>query len=258
MPPEWPLIDRITESDHATWHITLRLVCFVKHYSLTRVRLQTMNDLIRPAITAFATALLLFPATASANLYRYMDENGQVVISNTIPQAASERGYDILNNNGQVVETVDPAPTAKEIAEREARKRREEKAAVQLEQDRKLLERFSHPDEAVRAMYRKVRELEGVSQLKRGNISVIENQLDTEQSRAADLERSGRNISEATLKKIRRLESNIRDIERAITSQQAEIDAVRRRFLEDIERLESITGKTRTLPLEVPPENAEN
>ena len=217
-----------------------------------------MNDLFRPAVTAFFIALLFVSATASANLYRYADENGQVVISNTIPQAASERGYDILNNNGRVIETVDPAPTAEEIAEREAKKRREEKQALQLEQDRKLLERFSHPDEAVLAMYRKIRELRGVSQLKRGNISVIENQLDTEQSRAADRERSGRNISEATLEKIRRLESNIRDIERSITSQQAEIDAVQRRFLEDIERLEAITGKTRTLPLEVPPENADN
>lgn len=214
-----------------------------------------MKDLFRPAITASALTLLLVTTTAWANMYRYTDENGQVVISNTVPQAASKRGYDILNNQGRVVETVDPAPTTEEIADREARKRDEENQARQLELDRKLLERFSRPDDAVRAMYRKIRELRGLSQLKRGNISVIENQLDTEQGRAADLERSGREIPEATLEKIRRLETSIHEIEREISAQQAEIDAVKRHFIDDIERLEVITGESRTLPLEVPPEN---
>jgi predicted RNase H-like nuclease (RuvC/YqgF family) len=215
-----------------------------------------MNNLIRPALTASALALLLFSTAAPAGMYRYTDENGQVVISNTIPQAASKRGYDILNNSGRVIETVDPAPTAKEIAEREAQKRREKREAHQRELDKKLLERFSHPDEAVRAMYRKIRELSGLSQLKRDNISVIESQLDTEQGRAADRERSGREIPEATLKKIHRLESNIREIEREISTQQAEIDAVKRQFLDDIERLEALTGKSRTLSLEVPSDDS--
>lgn len=214
-----------------------------------------MNNLIRSAVTASAMALLLATTAVQAGMYRYTDENGQVVISNTIPQDASRRGYDILNTNGRVIETVDPAPTAEEIAEREAAKHREEQAARQRELDEKLLERFSHPDEAIRAMYRKIRELRGLSQLKRGNISVIENQLDTEQGRAAERERAGREIPEATLNKIRRLESNIREIEREINSQQEEIDEVKRQFLEDIERLEAITGEPRTLPLAVPPEN---
>jgi hypothetical protein len=214
-----------------------------------------MHNLIRPAVTAPLLALLLFSTAASANMYRYTDENGQVVISNTIPQAASKRGYDILGNSGRVIETIDPAPTAAEIAEREAKQRREEEKKRQLQLDRKLLERFSHPDEAIRAMYRKIRELRGLSQLKRGNISVIENQLDTEQGRAADRERSGREIPEATLRKILRLESNIREIEREISAQEADIEAVKGQFLNDINRLETITGKSRTLPLEVPKEN---
>jgi chromosome segregation ATPase len=213
-----------------------------------------MKDLLRPAITFCTLALLLFSVAASASMYRYTDENGQIVISNTIPQSASKRGYDILSSNGRVIETVDPAPTAEEIAEREARKRQEKQQALQLEKDRKLLERFSNPDDAVRAMYRKIRELEGLSQLKRGNISVIENQLDAEQERAADLERSGRDIPEATLQKISRLEANIRDLEREINAQQSEIDAVKQTFLRNIKRLEAITGEPRSLPLNVPSE----
>jgi len=187
---------------------------------------------------------------AAANMYRYTDANGQVVISSTIPQEATKRGYDILGNNGRVIETIPPAPTEEEIAAREAEKQRQKELAEQREKDRQLLKRFSHPDQAVKAMHRKIRELEGLIQLKRGNISVISSQLDSEQSRAADMERTGRDIPESILEKIRRLESQIRDIEREIASQTQEIEALQKAFEADIERLEEVTDEARTLPLE--------
>lgn len=213
------------------------------------------NRLTERSLKATVLALALgLSAQAAANMYRYTDENGQVVISNTIPQEATKRGYDILGNNGRVIETIPPAPTEEEIAAREAEKQRQKALAEQREQDRLLLKRFSHPDQAVKAMYRKIRELEGLIQLKRGNISVISSQLDAEQSRAADLERAGRDIPEATLEKIRRLEAQIRDIEREIAAQTREIEALRDAFEADIERLEEITEQARTLPLD--PEEA--
>src|SRR5690554_3174055 len=185
-------------------------------------------------------------------MYRYTDESGQLVISNTVPQEASTRGYEILNSQGRVVERVAPAPTEDELRRREEEKRRQEQAEIQRKEDQALLRRFRHPDDAVRALHRKVRELEGLNQLKQGNISVIESQLDNEHSRAADLERSGQEIPEATLQKIDRLESQIHDVEKEIESQQAEIQQVKQRYLEDIERLEIITEHQRTLPLDPP------
>lgn len=209
------------------------------------------NRLTAFSIRATALALALgFSAQAAANMYRYTDENGQIVISSTIPQEATKRGYDILNDNGRVIDTIPPAPTEEEIAAREAEKQRQKELAEQREQDRALLKRFSHPDQAVKAMHRKIRELEGLIQLKRGNISVISSQLDNEQSRAANMERAGREIPDATLEKIRRLEAQIRDIEREITSQTQEIEELRRAFEADIERLEEVTGEARTLPLD--------
>lgn len=205
------------------------------------------------AISVKATALALalgFSTQVAANMYRYTDENGQIVISSTIPQEATKRGYDILSNNGRVIKTIPPAPTEEEIAAREAEKQRQKELAEQREKDRALLKRFSHPDQAVKAMHRKIRELEGLIQLKRGNISVISSQLDSEQSRAANMERAGREIPEATLEKIRRLESQIRDIEREITSQTQEIEELRKAFEADIERLEEVTGEARTVPLD--------
>ncbi len=201
-------------------------------------------------ITASAALAFSLVATAEAGMYRYTDENGRMVISNTIPQEATKRGYDILGSNGRVVETIPPAPTEEEIAAREAEKQRQKELAAQQELDRQLLKRYSHPDQAVRAMHRKIRELEGLIQLKRGNISVISSQLDSEQSRAANIERSGGTIPEAMLEKIRRLESQIRDLEREISVQSQEIDELRADFEADIERLEQVTGEARTLTLD--------
>lgn len=206
-----------------------------------------------------ATALVLVlgaSAQVAANMYRYTDDNGQIAISGTIPREATKRGYDILNDNGRVVETIPPAPTEDEIAARKAEKHRQKALAEQIEKDRLLLKRFSHPDQAVKAMHRKIRELEGLIQLKRGNISVISNQLDNEQSRAANMERAGREIPEATLEKLRRLEAQIRDIEREIASQAQEIEELRKAFEADIRRLEEVTGEARTLPLD--PTETEN
>jgi len=209
------------------------------------------NRLTTVSARACACALILGMAShAAANMYRYTDQNGQIVISGTIPQEATKRGYDILSDNGRVIEVIPPAPTDAEIAAREAEKQRQKELAEQREKDRLLLKRYSHPDQAVKAMYRKIRELEGLIQLKQGNISVISSQLDNEQSRAADMERAGREIPEATLEKIRRLGLQIRELEQEIAAQNREIEELREAFEADIKRLEEVTGEQRTLPLE--------
>jgi len=203
--------------------------------------------------SATASALLLtlgITTQTQAGMYRYTDEQGQLVISNTIPQQATKGGYDILNSNGRVTETIPPAPTEAEIAAREAEKQRQHELTLQREKDARLLKRFSHPDQAIKAMHRKLGELQGLIQLKRGNISVISSQLDSEQSRAADMERNGQKIPDATLSKIYRLESQIRDIEREISWQAQEIDSLKQTFEKDIKRLEKVTGETRTLSLD--------
>lgn len=209
-----------------------------------------MNRPVRYTLACGLCALLLAAATAEARMYRYTDDNGRMVISSTVPSDATSRGYEILNDQGRVIQTIAPAPTEEELAARAAAEKRERELARQREADAKLLRRYSHPDDAVRAMHRKLQEMASLNQLKRGNIAVIVNQLDEEQARAADLERSGREIPQATLDRIERLQAQIREIEREIEIQNAEIEAMREAFIQDIERLETITEKDRTLPLD--------
>ncbi|NVK11347.1 MAG: DUF4124 domain-containing protein, partial [Gammaproteobacteria bacterium] len=60
-------------------------------------------------LISFTLFSSLICANAVADYYRYRDENGQMHVTFELTQAAIERGYDIINNQGIVVETVPPA-----------------------------------------------------------------------------------------------------------------------------------------------------
>ena len=209
-----------------------------------------MRHFQRLALAAAVCVSLATSSTLASTMYRYKDGNGRMVISNTVPSENSTRGYEILNAQGRVVDVVEPAPTPEEIAAREAEKKRKVQAEKQREEDAELLRTFSHPDDAVRALRRKLQELESLVQLKRGNISVIESQLEEQQGKAADLERAGREVPENLTTRIERLHAQIREIEKEISIQNVETEAIRDTYEQKIERLEAITGQTRTLPLE--------
>lgn len=209
-----------------------------------------MRHVPRLALATLVCAGLATSSALASTMYRYKDESGRMVISNTVPSESSTRGYEILNSKGRVVDVVEPAPTDEEIAAREAEKQRKAQAEKQRQEDAELLRTFSHPDDAVRALRRKLQERESLVQLKRGNISVIESQLEEQQSKAADLERAGREVPEHLTTRIDRLRSQIREIEKEIAVQNMETEAIRESFEQKVERLEAITEEKRTLPLE--------
>ncbi len=101
-------------------------------------------------------ALLVVLATyslpaAAANIYRYVDRNGLTVFDSRIPPEYAKNGYTILNDRGQVIQVVPPAPTAEElaaIAAAEAEERsREEARKMQQEADNLLIRLYRSPDE---------------------------------------------------------------------------------------------------------------
>lgn len=205
-----------------------------------------------------AAVLVTFPGTVSASMYRYVDEEGKTVITSTLPQEVVGRGYEILNNQGRVIEEVPPALTEEEIAakERARQKELERQAAeqAQREQDRQLLRRYSSADDAVRALQRSLREMFSLIRLKQGSIENIEEQLAQQESRAANLERQGREVPRDIHQTIDRLESKKAELAEEIVVQLDDIEQVRARYRERIERMEELTGNSRTLPLTIPEE----
>lgn len=217
-----------------------------------------------PALLVTLAWLVSIPVFAASNdaqagkLFRYTDQNGQPVISNTLTDEGVKRGYDILNSSGRVIETVPRPPTEAEIAAREAaeaaKKLDAERQLQQKLDDERLLRVYSSPDDAVRGLKRKLQELHSLAKLKQSNITIQETQLEQEQEKAANVERSGHEVPEDILARIQKIRNQIQSLTEQLASQRANIKDVHEDFVEKIRRIETLTGKQRSLPVPDPNE----
>jgi len=125
---------------------------------------------------AVASLLLIALPLASpaAELYRYLDRNGTLVIDRQgVPPEYAGKGYDVLNEQGRVIRKVAPALPAEE----RDRLERERQQALADEQLRKL---YSSVEDVDRAKARKLAELDGLVEIKQANLDSarqLQNQL---------------------------------------------------------------------------------
>ncbi len=94
-----------------------------------------------------ASAIGFAATDASAQLYRWVDENGKVHYSDTVPPSANERPRAKIRPDGIVVERADRALSAEErraLAARAEETAKERAAAeARARQDRALLDRYT-------------------------------------------------------------------------------------------------------------------
>lgn len=124
-----------------------------------------MESRILPSLAALLVVLATYSLPAdAANIYRYVDRNGQTVFDSRVPPEYAKNGYTILNDRGQVIEVVPPAPTAEELAAIEAAKaeevRKEEARRAQQEADNLLIRLYHSPDEIAEKRDDRLRQLD--------------------------------------------------------------------------------------------------
>lgn len=207
-----------------------------------------MSNFKRPALLlTFILAASYISNAHAGNLYRYKDENGVTVMGLNVPAHLVRNGYDILSNSGRLIESIPPALTAEQIADRNNKADEQAQQVIakqkQIEQDLALLKLYSHPNDAVRVLKRKLQDIEGFISLKNGNINVAKGQLEQEESKAANLERTGKKVSDNVLNKINQQKDKIIEIEQEISVKRAEIPVLTKEFDKIITRLETITKK---------------
>ncbi|MCH2338778.1 DUF4124 domain-containing protein [Pseudomonas sp. NPDC047963] len=181
---------------------------------------------------------LLAATAAQAELYRYVDDKGVVVLDrHGVPPQFIGRGYEVLNDQGRVTQVVPPAPTAQErklLLEAKAR----------AETDAQLLRLYASVADVERAKARRLSELDSVIGITRGNLQSLRTQQANLQSQAANHERAGRKVPEQLLVQIDNLAkeqaSLKRDVERyKQTRKQAEVSYGRER-----ERVAELLGQS--------------
>ena len=116
------------------------------------------------------TSALLFSSliaahSEAANLYKYIDDQGREIVSSRVPAEYVRDGYQILNERGQVIETVARTLSVEELAaqseETKALRLAEAARLEQEEADTMLLRLYRSPEEVIRRRDSTVSELEG-------------------------------------------------------------------------------------------------
>jgi uncharacterized protein YeaO (DUF488 family) len=200
-----------------------------------------MRLLVANPAAKWLTVLLLTATTVTAvaanRYYRYINDDGVTVLDSRIPPRYVKKGYEVVTATGQVLQVVPPAPSEEEMEQLAARREQEAKMA---EWDSYLMRRYSSIADIEAARERKLADFDASMSILRGNANSIESQISDLQSRAANLERSGRPVPDVLLENLVTLQSELGKAERQIESRLLEKRDLEERFESEIQRFSQI------------------
>lgn len=198
-------------------------------------------------MTIFSRRWLLLALTLAApvvlaqtKLYRYTNEQGNTVVDYRVPAEYVAKGYEILNDEGVVLEVV-----PRQLSEEERKvlnAQQELEAAARAEEqrlrewDESLLLRYSTIADIEAAEERALRELRIRMSILKSNKRSLKQQVENYQAQAADLERSGQEVDVARLVAIEDIQSEIESTERSIQDRAREIEEVQEAYQRDKDR----------------------
>ncbi len=203
--------------------------------------------LIKP-ISAFGLALSLsllvlttsHSAWGQTKYYRYTNKEGVKVMNSFVPPEYVKNGYEIVTLSGEVLEVVQPAPSAEEAEQMAAQRQQEAQLAAW---DESLLKRYSTIADIEAAKERKLKDFEASLSILRGNANNIRSQIEQVQARAAGIERSGRKVPDSTLNSLKALELELDDTEKQLELREVDKLEIAKKYDQDIERFRVIKAE---------------
>ncbi|MFT5483525.1 MAG: hypothetical protein ACI9GW_002182 [Halieaceae bacterium] len=177
-------------------------------------------------------------------MYRYTNADGVVVIEYHMPPEAVRFGYEILYSDGTLYRRIGRALTDEEIVNRTVADKRKELEEIEVERlrrwDESLLLRYSSVEDIESARERTLGNLKIAVSILLSNVRSLNQQVESNQSKAADIERTGGDVPEGIISNIESYRSQIADAEQSIVERNAEMDAVIGEFQLDIERFQHL------------------
>jgi hypothetical protein len=198
------------------------------------------NKKITRLILIFILALAVPSLTqAAAKLFRFKNEKGTTVTSHILPPEVVARGYEVITPAGDVIETVAPAMTPEQAAE----KARLEQAKIdRAKRDKQLLLKYSALAEIRRAMERKLGEMNSKIKVMEANLTNIKIQIEAQQEQAANYERNGKDIPGVLLKSLDDLYTNMETTEAIIKARRDDYKVEKTKMEDDMERFKVLKG----------------
>lgn len=197
-------------------------------------------QLKRYGLMSLALAALIAAYTAAAagtKLYRYANDKGVVAVDDHVPPEFVKNGYEVLSPDGRVLETVPRQLTGAEGA----RKRAAEAEAKRLQEwDKNLLLRYSSADDIAAARDRALHEIDIRLSILRSNLASAKAQVESEQEKAADIERRGGTVPDAIASNIDKLKVEVAGIEDSIAERLKDQQNTKISYQKDIERFQTL------------------
>jgi hypothetical protein len=184
------------------------------------------------------------PLVGAANLYRYKNDRGVTVVDWRIPAEYAAKGYEVLSEQGVVIEVVPPALTSAQRADRDVLQRQLEAAEVERRRlqawDESLLLRYSDTVDIEEARDRALRELQIRISILRSNMRALRQRVESLQSRVAAAERRNETPNQYDLDSIQALKAEIVSIERSIEDRAQQVASVTENYQADIDRFKQL------------------
>jgi hypothetical protein len=205
------------------------------------------------ATVGLLTGLIAFTPVQAGDLYRWVDEDGNVHYSESLPANSSTRPHDKLSSTGIVVESVeDPVAAAKQPIKEKKKKElvplyTEEE--VRIQSDRLLVLKYHSVQDILDAMQIEVDNLGyDARMIDQGRNSIIRS-LRGQVGKAANRQRAGMPVAPETAQVISKLRARLEKGNRDMAQLQVREESIRAMFNDEIERyrsLQELTAKTQS------------
>ena len=189
----------------------------------------------------------MLPAAQAGKLYKWVDENGQIRYGDRIPPQYARKSNETLNQQGITVDRKEAAKTPEQIAAAQRlEEARQAAERVQQEKDRKdriLLDTFTNEDEMVLTRDGKIEAIEAIIRVTNGRTQKLKLRLSELKTRAANIERSGKPVSDKLNAEISETRQQIAQNFTYVKSRNSDQQLIREQFEVDIARFRELQAE---------------
>ena len=211
-----------------------------KHLSGALIKINLLAVLSLLVIFSLMNTNTYAEPSNSPRIKKCQDARGRWHYGDTADAQCKQSKVVEINKQGITTKEIAAPLTPQELQQRELNKSSVEaekkKTDEQARQDRLLLATYGHEDDITFVRDRKIADIEGQVQASRQTLTSLGNALKRVQTQAAEEQRGGKPVSEATTKHIANIEAQIAKHEQYVALKKQEEEATRIQANKDMER----------------------
>ena len=197
---------------------------------------------------ALVSATAFLSSTASAALYRWVDESGEVHYSDRLPPDAVLRAHEVYNADGERIDAIPAPKTEEEKAAEAAEVERlreielaEQKAKAEQERhDRMLLQTFTSVEEMELARTDRRAAIQSQIDLVEAKLKRLREDFDRQKQRVEALEKQGKPVPQQQQENLETTRQSLMDNETFLQERRMELEEFDAQFEADIARFKEL------------------